>query len=154
MLEMHHRSVGPHILPYRMLPCTLTLLRVGKYKPFYGAQIENYQYFQKFHLYKNCIYYKIQIEINCIHLFETIRFGNTSQNNRTWNWTALQTIHIIASSETQMNQLQLFICFLPMLTKTFHYWDTNYLNALVYTNCYWKNNKGEWERTHAIDTTM
>ena len=69
---MYHRSAGPHILPFPMSPCTLTSLRVGQYKPFYEAQIEFYQYFQNFHLYKNCIYYKIQVEINFIHLFETL----------------------------------------------------------------------------------
>jgi len=40
MLEMYHRSAGPHILPFPMSPCTLTSLRVGQYKPFYEAQIE------------------------------------------------------------------------------------------------------------------
>jgi hypothetical protein len=62
---MYHRSAGLHILPYRMSPRTLNLHCVGKYKPFYEAQKEIYQYFQNFHLYKNCIHYKIQIKINC-----------------------------------------------------------------------------------------
>ena len=56
--------------PYYL--CTLTSLRVGKYKQFYEAQIEFYQYFQNFHCTK--IIYTIKCRSKSIigdHLFLT-----------------------------------------------------------------------------------